>query len=317
MMPTLSLRRSALCLAAFLALAAAPAWAQTRVIETDFGDVEIPENPQRIVTTFYGATQPLLDLGLAPVGQGQMAAETNTPPDYWPLIADVPVISLQGSELNYEKILELAPNLIIEVNAYGEDRVERLNAIAPTVMVGTHGDFRGQWEHRVFRVAQAVGRVEAYEDLAARLAARQAEIAGRYGDFLAENPVAVWTVWETGSPFINPSNTMIGRILEPAGAVFAAGAETLKLDTGAETQVSNEDLGTLLADAKIIFYATDLAGNVNQATEDTRALSNYRLLPAVQEGREFPLGKIVIAGYGDAMIALDYFEAALETLAGN
>lgn len=306
--------RCAALTALALSLAAPAAFGQTRVLESDFGAVELPESPQRIVTTFYGATQPLLDLGLLPVGQGQVPPQSNVPPDYWPLLQGIDVVSLQGAELNYEKILELQPDLILEVNAYGEERLERLNAIAPTLMVGTHGEFRGQWEHRVFRVAQATGTEAVYEQRKTELAARQAEIADKYGDFLAENPIAIWSAWEAGSPFINPSNTMIGNILTPAGAVFAAGGEAYKLPTGAETQLSNEDIGTALADASIIFYVTDMAGNINEATEGTRTLANYSQLPAVQAGAEFPAGKIVIAGFGDAMAALDYFEAAIAAL---
>lgn len=312
MSPKAITRRTAL--AGLLLTLSAPAWAQTRRVATDFGDVDVPEAPLRIVTTHYGATQPLLDLGLVPVGQGQTPSPSNVPPRHWPLIENVPVVGLQGSELNYEAILMLAPDLIIEVNSFGTDRLARLEAIAPTVMVGTHGPLRGQWQHRAARIAEAVGRTAENNALAEAFAARQKAIATRFEDMLARHTIAIWSAWEAGAPHINPSNSMIGRVLAPTGARFSLGSEALTNEAGEEIRIGNEQLGAVLGDADIILFGTDLALVANPVTEQTRALANYRLLPSVAAGAEFPIGKLTIGGYGDAMIVLDHFETALTAL---
>lgn len=288
----------------------------TRLLDTDFGAVEIPADPVRIITTHYAATQPLLDLGLAPVGQGVHGGETNVPPALWPFIADVPLITATG-DLNYELMLELEPDLIIEFNALGDQRLGQLSAIAPVMMVGSHGEFRRLWQHRVYRVADAVNRIDRYEELVGELAARQAEIAEQYGHIAAEHPIAIWGLWTEGNPSIWPSNSMIGEVLVPAGAVFAAGAEAYLVETGEETVVSDEDLGTALGDASILFYTTDLRGTPAPVVENARTQAIYQRLPAIQAGNDFPLGKLTLGGFGDAFSALDFFEAALAEIAAR
>lgn len=65
-----SIQRAALLAASLILVGSEVAVAQTRTVETTFGAVDVPENPVRIVTTHYIATQPLVDLGITPVGQG-------------------------------------------------------------------------------------------------------------------------------------------------------------------------------------------------------------------------------------------------------
>src|SRR5690606_28108681 len=79
--------RPRLALAAMLgtlALTIGPAIAQTRTLETSFGPVDIPANPTRIVTTHNIATQPLIELGVVPVGRGDVA-EGSVLPENWAL----------------------------------------------------------------------------------------------------------------------------------------------------------------------------------------------------------------------------------------
>src|SRR5690606_39136241 len=121
-----------------LALVALPALAQTRTIETSLGMFEVPENPTRIITTHHANTQTLLDLGIAPIGRGAVDQATTTP-EQWAMIADVPVVSLDGGEVNYELIASLEPDLILEVDVASEDRIERLRQIAPVVITSLRG----------------------------------------------------------------------------------------------------------------------------------------------------------------------------------
>lgn len=310
------LTRRTLLLATLLGaatLAIVPAHAQTRVLETTFGAVEIPAAPTRIVTTHYIATQPLLDLGIVPVGHGAVA-EANVVPEYWPLIADVPTITADGGDLNYEQIVALAPDLIFEINTAPEQRIERLRQIAPVVLIGISGADRAQWQKRVHQIADAVGALEAYEARETELTARQAGIAAKYSDVAKDNPIAVWAVWQFGSPSIHTANSMTGRILTPAGAIYAGASEALASTDGTEVGISNEDIGAVLGDAGIVFYSANLDLSTIPDTEETRGLVNYQALPAVAEGREFPLGKLTIAGYGDAHAILDNYVAALSAL---
>lgn len=313
-MPVIRRRMFAAFTMICLASVALPAMAQTRVLSTSFGDVEIPANPERIITTHNIATQPLLDLGVVPVGRGTVAS-TNVLPEVWSQIADIPTIDVGGGELNYEQIVELAPDLIFEINTADEARIERLRQIAPVVLVGIGGADRAQWQNRVRQIADAVDKVEIYEGLEAEFAKRQANIAEQYGAIAKANPLAVWAVWEFGYVSVYPSNTMTGNILVPAGAVYAPGIEAMASDDGEEVEISNEDIGTVLGDAGLVLYATNLDLSPIEDTQQTRELPNYTALKAVAGGTEFPLGKLTIASFGDANATLDNYVAALTQLA--
>src|SRR5690606_32026295 len=107
----------------------------------------------------------------------------------------------------------------------------------------------------------------------------------RYGEFLAENPIAIWSSWDLGPPAIYASQSMPGPVLTAAGAVFADGVEAIPYE-GYEPQISLEDLPTVLEDARIVFYPTDFQGNPTDLVNDTRANEVYQRIPAVAEGRE-------------------------------
>jgi len=286
---------------------------ETRTISTTFGEVEIPANPQRIVTTHYIATQPLLDLGVIPVGSGNIDQANTT---YWETLKDIPFVTA-GAELNIEQVAALKPDLIFEINIADEKRIEQLRQIAPVIIIGIRGDDRANWQGRVHRIADAVNKLDEYAVLEASLAARQEAIKAEYADTLAANRFAVLAVWTPGEPVVFTSNSMSGKILSGAGALYADASEALKLDNGADVNLSDETIGDALADATAILYNVNLDGSDNAATSEFRTTPVFTSIPAVAAGKAFPLGKATIAGFGDANAILDFFEQTLDTLSGN
>ncbi|MBE5979191.1 MAG: ferrichrome ABC transporter substrate-binding protein [Paenibacillaceae bacterium] len=93
----------------------------TRVIKMEYGDVEIPDNPKRVVVAFFQGD--LLALGIHPVG-----TSFNDDAVFEQQLGDVTVVD--AFELNPEAIMELDPDLIIWNNT---DDYERLSKIAPTL----------------------------------------------------------------------------------------------------------------------------------------------------------------------------------------
>ncbi|WP_277405790.1 ABC transporter substrate-binding protein [Lacrimispora xylanisolvens] len=93
----------------------------TRVIKMEYGDVEIPANPKRVVVAFFQGD--LLALGIHPVG-----TSFNDDAVFEQELGDVTVVD--AFELNPEAIMELDPDLIIWNNT---DDYESLSKIAPTL----------------------------------------------------------------------------------------------------------------------------------------------------------------------------------------
>jgi iron complex transport system substrate-binding protein len=94
---------------------------ESRVIHMEYGDVEVPANPQRVVVTFFQGD--LLALGIKPIG-----TSFNDDAVFEEALSDVAIIDAFG--LNPEEIMALDPDLIIWNNptAY-----EDLSKIAPTI----------------------------------------------------------------------------------------------------------------------------------------------------------------------------------------
>lgn len=87
-------------------------------------EVEIPANPEKIVS--LNNVGELLALGVEPVGTSDYYLDKFSEEE----VSDI--ISVGGDEPSIEKIVELAPDLII-ISSYQEDSLELLEKIAPTV----------------------------------------------------------------------------------------------------------------------------------------------------------------------------------------
>lgn len=95
-----------------------------RNYDTVQGEVEIPENPQRIVTDYYAGE--LLSVGANVVGAEPTSFENPFLTDY---IGDATDI---GTPIDLETVLELEPDLIVVMY---DEHYEELSKIAPTVHI--------------------------------------------------------------------------------------------------------------------------------------------------------------------------------------
>ncbi len=158
------------CTIAIAALLALPAVAQEmRSYEDALGRiVDIPVDPQRIQSMYSGSvTPPLIELGAPLVGSQGTLAEDGTP--YLRMVSTVMKIDFDNSDIafthegapDFEAIAALAPDLIIGLVSNDADHVDRLQQIAPTVMLDD-----SQSGLELYRdIADTTGRMDAFEDL--------------------------------------------------------------------------------------------------------------------------------------------------------
>ncbi|MEK4046412.1 AraC family transcriptional regulator [Paenibacillus sp. FSL H8-0048] len=108
--------------------------ADTRMYRHLKGETEIPVKPQRVVSLFHLGE--LMALGVKPVGATTFILNN-------PLLSDVSDIEDVGSTPDAEKILSLAPDLIITTAPFAEvvdGGYEALSQIAPTLVVEQYND---------------------------------------------------------------------------------------------------------------------------------------------------------------------------------
>src|SRR5690606_41668983 len=88
-----------------------PAHGDTVTVEADYGTVEIPADPQRIVVLEFG-TEVVLEAGIEPVGVIEPVATLYTAEEF-ELLSTYPVVQSASLEINMEAIAEAQPDLII------------------------------------------------------------------------------------------------------------------------------------------------------------------------------------------------------------
>ncbi|MBE3000809.1 ABC transporter substrate-binding protein [Nocardiopsis sp. HNM0947] len=283
------------------------------VTDATGSEVEVPETPERIVTLHYAATQPVLDLGFTPVGQGQFE-EGIIPEDQAAEVEEIPVVA-DGVEPRLEEIAELEPDLVLAPNVLEEEVHEQLAAVAPVYTFTLRGDDREHWPQRTEEVADALGVPEQPEELAAELETRQEEIAEEYADEIEGRTVTVLSSYEENSVYVWGENNMTGSLLLPLGFTWSEQANAAVEDEDeAEATLSGESLASAADDADLVFYDTNLRAEPNAFMEDLQGTALYQDLPAVQDGHAYPAGKSTVAGYTDAHYTLDLVEEALEDL---
>ncbi len=131
---------------------------ETVTVATAQGDVEVPADPEKIITFDLGVLDTLDTLGGEVAGVPEFAM-----PDYLSAYADAPAI---GSlfEPDFEAIAEIDPDLII-VSGRSLEAMPDLAEIAPTIDLSTaEDDYLGSVERNVRSLAAIIGEEDAAED---------------------------------------------------------------------------------------------------------------------------------------------------------
>ena len=97
---------------------------ETKIYQSENGEVEIPAEPKRIVTDIY--TGEFLSVGANVVGAGSWIFGDPTLEEQLTDITDI------GDPVNVESILELDPDLIVVMS---DELYEELSHIAPTIVI--------------------------------------------------------------------------------------------------------------------------------------------------------------------------------------
>ncbi|WP_169834424.1 AraC family transcriptional regulator [Paenibacillus donghaensis] len=129
---------------------ASEAVSQTRTISTVKGDVEVPNNPQRVVVDYLVGD--VVALGVTPLGVAR-ATRGETEAVYSNQIKDSINIKMEP-----EDVMTLEPDLIIL--AWGEENYEDLSKISPTIYV-PYGDMTT--EERIHFIGDVLNKPEEAE----------------------------------------------------------------------------------------------------------------------------------------------------------
>ncbi|RKN43818.1 ABC transporter substrate-binding protein [Streptomyces hoynatensis] len=189
--------------------------AGTRTVTgADGSEVEIPIEPERVVTLSEPTLDAALAVGVVPVGtsagRGQDGASAYLAEAGG---GDIPVVATT-MEPDLEAIAELDPDLILVDETVGAKQMaDQLNGIAPTVFASTQED---DWREAFTTAAGALNRADEAERVLAGLDAETEEVRGGLG----ANEGAVTSVirWQDGAPsVVGQGRGHVGSILSALG----------------------------------------------------------------------------------------------------
>ena len=129
-------------------------------VDTKFGEVEVKEQPQKVVAIGWGDAEIATELGVQPVGVSDWLDFGDDGLSPWAEASYDEAPELLGTmELDYEKIAALEPDLIINVRSDGsEDTYKKLSAVAPTVSAPEGADnWMTPWDTQVEMISTALG----------------------------------------------------------------------------------------------------------------------------------------------------------------
>ncbi|MGQ5694628.1 iron-siderophore ABC transporter substrate-binding protein [Rhodococcus erythropolis] len=132
-------------------------------IEHAQGSTTIDAEPQRVVTLGYTDHEPLLALGVEPVGMAEwwgsgMDESWPWTKNYWK--GKTPTYINSGGDFNFEQIASLAPDLILALYAdIDTETYKKLTSIAPTVAQSKDYDaYTTPWTDMTLTAGRALGK---------------------------------------------------------------------------------------------------------------------------------------------------------------
>lgn len=241
-------------------------------IDHKYGQTEITQVPERVVTVGLSDHDYVLALGVKPVGVAEWYGEY--PSATWPWAQDElgdakPEVVGDSAELNYEQIAALGPDVIIGLySGLTEEQYETLSRIAPTVAQdGRFVDYGMPWEEMILTMGRIFGQEDRAKELISQIKTRLDEAAEQHPEFAGTSAVVVYPGTDGKYGIYSPQDPR-SRFLTALG--FTIPPEIAEL-TGDSfyAEVSPEQIRLLDRDV-LVWYAggglgpnlrTDLANN--------------------------------------------------------
>lgn len=271
-------------------------------IDHAFGETTIEAEPQRVVSIGYGEHDGLLAIGVVPIAVRDWYGDQ--PYATWPWaqdeLGDATPEVLASTELNFEQIAALDPDLIIGISSGMTDAdYETLSAIAPTVArPADTADYGTPWDVALEVSGRATGRSEE----AARVIADTQQL---FADAAADHPefadaTATVTFFFEGQPGTYASSDIRSQALTELGFVIPGEIDELAGDAF-YVSISSEDLSPI--DTDVVVWIGDGAATF----ESIRNLPTRPSMRAFEEGREIVADDLLSAAFSHSSpLSLEY-----------
>ncbi|MEV6229230.1 iron-siderophore ABC transporter substrate-binding protein [Saccharopolyspora shandongensis] len=249
-------------------------------VPTTFGDVTIPERPQRVVALGWGDAEVALMLGVQPVGAADWLpiGRDGVPP--W-LPADkryaTPPTMLGTMEVDMEAVAALEPDLILDTRASGErDRHDLLAGLGvPVVSIPVGGQaYRTNWDQQLDMIGKALGRTAEAQQVHADVEAKFREATAAHPEFAGKTVVVGSKMVGSYGAYVNGGSRV--ELMERLGFVQSP---RVQAQAGESFSVSISPERMDLLDADLV-----LMSPIGVSAADISNDPLFRSVPAVQAG---------------------------------
>lgn len=255
--------------------------AHAREVTTAFGEVAVPDSPERVVTLYEGALDASVAAGISPIG-AIATRGGNEVATYMDAHIDTSQLEMVGvaRETNIEAVLRLQPDLILAAPQLPEEQYTLLSRIAPTVVPESKGLSRDGWKAESRLYGQALGKEAEIDEALESIEQRAAELNQR----LSEEQVggkAYLARWMPAGPMVMSAELFATGVLAASG-VDVSDAGLVEAGYPHSDILSLENLSMI--DGDWLFLAT-LNDEGQQALDAAEKSSAFARLNVVQRGR--------------------------------
>lgn len=237
------------------------------------GETCVPTNPERVVVLDTSALDAAFALGVKPIGSIKLEDYLSYPENQLNGIVEVG----KFEQPNFEKILRLKPDLILDCNQ--QQIYQRLSQIAPTVSVSVD-DCSDNWQNGFKIYAAALGKTTVAAQLLQDYHKRIQEFQRQMGARLKDTEVSV-VVFAPEYVRIYLQDSFLGAVIAETGLPRPPAQEK----AGFAEQISLETLE--FADGDVIFVM-DFGPQDSSLSEITTS-ALWSKLNAVKQGKVYPV----------------------------
>jgi iron complex transport system substrate-binding protein len=222
-------------------------------VPTAFGDVEVSDQPTRVVALGWGDAETALALGVQPVGASDWLAFGGEGVGPWAegLYDEAPEL-IDTLEPSYEAIAALQPDLILDTKSPAtQDRHDALSAIAPTISQPKGADpYLTSSADQLEMIGAALGKSDQAAALQTQVDQAFSDAAAAHPEFAGKSVVVGSRTSEGYGAYVNGDTrvdfmTRLGFTNSPAVQDLAGDAFSVS--------ISNEQLPLLDADLTVMF----------------------------------------------------------------
>ncbi|GAB2801086.1 staphyloferrin B ABC transporter substrate-binding protein SirA [Halomonas shantousis] len=279
--------------------------ANARTLSTAYGDVEVTDQPERVVTLYEGALDTALAAGVTPLA----AITTRGGEGVASYLQDrVNGIAIVGTsrETNIEAVVAQRPDVILASPLLPEEQYQLLSRIAPTLVPDSEPYQPDTWKEEARFFGQALGREAQIEEMIGQVEQRAVALSESH-----PQESASLVRWMPQGALVMSPMIFSSTLLTASGFTVHDGG-IVKKGRPHSDPLSLENLSRI--DSDWLFLAT-LNEEGRDALENAKSSPAFARLKVVEQDRVVPVdGQLWTSASGPlaAQAILDAIEAAIE-----